>query len=74
MNRTANQAQNDAKSAYAKELEIMRAKIAGLQTQLDRLVGDGTLSDKIDWSDVGDLQHLNSILGEALDVHPTRVK
>lgn len=77
MNRTVHQAKQDAKQAYVKNLEIMRAKLAKLNEQYADLVGDGTISDKINWCHVGDLGHLNDILGEALDFrlnHPKPIK
>lgn len=55
-----------AKEAYALELEKMRAKIGQLRDQLDTLIGDGQLSDKIQWAHVGDLKRMNADIDAAL--------
>lgn len=64
----------NAKKAYTKELEIARRNLMQLRDRIDTLMGDGIISDKVDWSDVGDLKHLNDILAQAIQVNPAKVK
>ena len=67
MNLTAHQ-------AYRIEIERARARLEKLQSRMTDLIGDGMISDQVNWAHVGDLMHLNEILAEALEVKPTRVK
>jgi hypothetical protein len=65
---------SDAKQKYVEQLEAMREKLQKLQAVLDALTGDGTVSDKVHWGHVGDLQHMNEVLDEALRINLRRVK
>ncbi len=64
----------DAKQAYANELEAMRSKLEQINNQLLELVGDGSISERVNWANVGDLTHLNHLLDEAIAFHVPHIE
>lgn len=68
MNKSETTIAPTAKSAYAVELQKVESAINTLSNRLKVALGDGTLSDKIHWSNVADLQRLNVVLERALEL------
>jgi hypothetical protein len=64
----------EAKQEYIAQLDDMRAKLQRLRDTLDNLVGDGFISDNVNWGHVGDLKRANALLDEALRVNLKRVR
>lgn len=62
-----------AKAAYAAELQKIQSALNTLSARIEVAAGDGTLSDKIHWSNVADLQRLNVVLERALELDFPRI-
>lgn len=73
MNKSETTVAPTAKSAYAVELQKVESAINTLSNRLEVALGDGTLSDKIHWSNVADLQRLSIVLERALDLDFPRI-
>ena len=69
-----NRKQSAARLAYATELGTAQRNLMQLRDRIDTLIGDGVVSDNVNWANVGDLKHLNEILAEAIQVNPAKVK
>lgn len=73
MNKPKRSTVPSAKAAYAAELRKVQSTLNILSTRLAVALGDGTLSEKIHWSNVADLQYLNVILTQALELDLSRI-
>ncbi|MEK7727564.1 MAG: hypothetical protein AAB354_04080 [candidate division KSB1 bacterium] len=73
MNTPKTSAAANAKTAYATELRKIQSALNTLRARLEDAIGDGTLSDKIHWSNVADLEHMNTVLAQVLEMDLSRI-
>lgn len=73
MNKSQTTTAPAAKAAYAAELQKIQSALNTLSARIEVAAGDGTLSDKIHWGHVGDLQHVNDLLARVLETNFSRI-
>lgn len=56
--------QTTAKQTYTDYLEAIRNRLIALQNDVNNAIGDGTISNNVDWADVGDLGRALEVLKE----------